>query len=267
LNFKPLNIIIMKNTKPFTNFISRVRAFVPSAFCFLLSASCLLPLRTFAQFSGGTGTETNPYIINNVEQLAKLATYVNAGNTNYNDKCYKLGNDIDLAAYQSGAGWTPIGIEYDFRGSFDGNGKKITALYINNPNLECTGLFGYAYRATLTNVTVENVNINGGGNVDLFTANSSVGAIVGYAYHCNITNCYSSGEICGKESVGGIVGFFTGQISHCHSTCKITGIEDHWLSVGGVVGKLYNSYATHCDAPGALNIFGEVADQSVMVEN
>jgi len=265
----------MKNTKTFKKIYSTLRPFVLSSFLLL----CFSPFFAFAQFGGGSGTENDPYMITNAKQLAQLATYVNAGDTHYNDKHYKLNNDISLLDYRIGTGWTPIGNEYAFRGSFDGNDKIVSALYIHNPNLECTGLFGYTYGATLKNVVLENVSINGGSNVDLYTGNSAVGALVGYAYQCKITNCYASGEICGKESIGGIVGFFTGEINNCHSVCNITGIEENWLSVGGVVGKLYyNTHADRCYSTGIISVsgqthnsvggvIGEVVDHSVLVEN
>ena len=60
-------------------------------------------------FSDGSGTENDPYIIYTAEELAQLATFVNEGNTQYNDKHYKLGKWIDLSNYQSGTGWIPIG--------------------------------------------------------------------------------------------------------------------------------------------------------------
>jgi len=54
-----------------------------------------------AQFSGGNGTENNPYLITTAAQLAQLATYVNAGNEAFNSCHYKLGTNIDLSNYQS----------------------------------------------------------------------------------------------------------------------------------------------------------------------
>jgi len=89
-----------------------------------------------AQFSGENGTENNPYIITTAAELAQLATYVNAANEAFNSCHYKLGDNIDLSSYQSGQGWTTIGIEENncFSGVFDGNNKIITGLKINAPS-------------------------------------------------------------------------------------------------------------------------------------
>lgn len=59
---------------------------------------------------------------------------------------YKLMADIDMAAFleeidMEGEGWEPIGTEANpFTGSFDGNGKTITGLYINRPQMNYVGL-------------------------------------------------------------------------------------------------------------------------------
>ena len=51
------------------------------------------------EFSDGDGSETNPYLITTTEQLEKLAKYVNEGHTIYNNKHYKLDNDIDISDF------------------------------------------------------------------------------------------------------------------------------------------------------------------------
>jgi len=56
-------------------------------------------------FSGGSGTAGDPYIITTASQLDAMR--------NYSDDVYyfKLGADIDLdvAPYNTGEGWVPIG--------------------------------------------------------------------------------------------------------------------------------------------------------------
>jgi flagellin-like hook-associated protein FlgL len=83
--------------------------------------------------------------IGNAETLAKLAELVNSGTT-CSGKTILLTEDIDLSAYQDGAGWTPIGntdtSSKNFAGTFDGQGHKITNLKINNPTTDYQGLFG-----------------------------------------------------------------------------------------------------------------------------
>ena len=66
-----------------------------------------------ATFSGGSGTELDPYIINNPDDLIKLSELVNNGTKRTTDEkmysalYYKLGKDIDM----SGKEFIPIGKE------------------------------------------------------------------------------------------------------------------------------------------------------------
>ena len=93
------------------------------------------PFFATAQFTGGTGAENDPYIISTPAQLAQLATFVNENNAIYNNKHYKLDNDIDLSEYSS---WMPIGSNsnYAFKGTFNGDNHIITGLKINSTSLQ-----------------------------------------------------------------------------------------------------------------------------------
>ena len=194
-----------------------------AAIIMLCAIFITIPLNTQAQFSGGNGTESNPYIITTAEELAQLATYVNMGIEIYDTygKYFKLGNDIDLSAYQTGTGWIPIGISgihNEFRGNFDGGNHKITNLYGER------SLFGWFGYGTIKNLGVEGVNITGSG---------TCGGIVGYASSGSVSNCYTTGSIVGGY-VGGIVGWATQpcSISNCYTTVSIIGSSYG----GGIVG-------------------------------
>jgi hypothetical protein len=125
-------------------------------FSIVLTLLLAFNMTGFAQFSGGTGTPEDPYIISTVADLTQLATYVNNENTTYNNKHYPLANDIDI----SGMDWTPIG--YDsykpFKGVFDGNNKKISGLTMNSA-LTHVGLFGNISSATVKDLGVTEINI------------------------------------------------------------------------------------------------------------
>ena len=205
-------------------------------------------------FCGGNGTSGNPYLICTADELAQLATLVNAGNWNYHDKHYKLNNDIDLSAYgetwNDGKGWIPIGTwlssnSYTFQGVFDGNGKVITGLYINNTTQNFVGLFARAYEGTIMNLGVENVNITGG---------ERTGGLVGSANYSNISNCYTTGSVSGTTGVGGFVGYAggsqaTSSIFNCYSTCNVTGGD----ITGGFVGDQQQVVLSYCYATGNVN--------------
>ena len=73
----------------------------------------------------------NPILIESAEQLAYLAKEINEGTKENNisrGKYYRLEKNIDL----TGKYWTAIGIGgQEFQGSFDGNGKVIQGLTVD----------------------------------------------------------------------------------------------------------------------------------------
>ncbi|KAF5065726.1 S-layer homology domain protein [anaerobic digester metagenome] len=161
---------------------------------------------TTAPYFLGDGTETAPYQISTAAQLAKLAELVNAGDTNYNDKYYKLTADLDLSAYgegwNSGKGWIPIGCTGStiFKGTFDGDSHKITGLYINRIE-DYIGLFGNIV-GTVQNLGLEDESISGTGNY--------VGGVAGYVFNGSVTNCAAlNPSVSGTDtgSVGRVAGY------------------------------------------------------------
>ena len=226
--------------------------------CVAIVSFQLFNSSSFAQFSGGNGTVNNPYIITTAAELAQLATYVNAGDTAYNNKQYKLANNINLSAYgagfNNGKGWTPIG-QYDviymvnnrpFKGIFNGDSNTITGLYINDSSLFCAGLFGSTKGASIHSLTLDSVNIKAG---------AYVGSIVGFDSASAILSCSSSGTIKAGGYVGGLLGycpisFAFAALLDCHSSCNITGLN----YVGGLAGAVGNLYKiTNCYSTGNIS--------------
>jgi len=203
-------------------------------------------------FCGGNGTLANPYQICNAEQLAFLASYVNAGNgDNTVGKYYILADDIDLDGYAAGTGWKPIGDNstYNnrtrFQGYFNGNGKVIQNLIINRPTENYIGLFGYTSGTIIQNLGIKNCNIEG---------NSIVGSLVGYnTTNSQINSCYATGIVSGNEDyVGGLIGYNYNNsiISNCYASCNVSGN----YFVGGLIGyNVTNSIISNCYAIGSVS--------------
>ena len=154
-----------------------------------------------AQFSGkGSGTEKDPYQVTNAEQLYDMRNDLGA--------YYKLMNDIDLGAWiqddNPNQGWSPVGNENSpFTGGFDGNNKVVKGLYINRPNMDFQGLFGFGQGAKINNVCLVNPVITGKKNVG---AVMGAIAIPNGTYSDLTNNVTIGGTISGIENVGGIVG-------------------------------------------------------------
>ena len=142
----------------------------------------------------GDGTEASPFQIFSAKQLAEVAK--NVSSTTYNTAHYRLMNDIDLSAYQTGAGWAPIGTSTNsFKGVFDGNGKTISGLSINSTDA-IAGLFGVMEGATSK---IQNLRVIG----NVTASHDHAGGIVGNAKSGNIDNCCFSGSVTNKKpSVG-----------------------------------------------------------------
>ena len=162
--------------------------------------------------------------------------------------------------------WTPIGTESQpYTGTFDGNGKTITGLKIDQSGTDNVGLIGrLGSGGKVQDVTLTEVNVTGGtyvggiagqtdGTVENCSVNGTVtgqnqtGGIVGRNFS-TISGCSAEGTVTGNTNVGGISGlcvpnYDTGTgsligstIEGCHSTAAVSGIS----SVGGVVGNLGN---------------------------
>ena len=233
-------------------------------------------LNDTSPFSGGDGLSADTaYQITTPAQLAKLAELVNAGNASYNAAHYKLMNDLDLSAYgkdyDDGKGWTPIGNTYTqpFKGIFDGNGKTITELYINQSGQSHVGLFGSISRGTAKNLALQNVSIKGrqsvggvtgsvyeGGMVQgcfvsgIMSGADYIGGVVGHVHASTVQNCYSAVSLTSTSSngSGGVIGRINfGTVKNCYSIGSVDGVDGNG-GIGGVVGVVYASTVQNCAA-------------------
>ena len=205
--------------------------------------------QTASQPSEGDGKTGNPYIITKAEELAWFRDQVNSGN---NFICAKISDDVEVidmstvchAADESQnleeLSWKPIGKNdygYQYRGTFDGNRKTITNLYIN-ASQNNVGLFGYTMEGTIKNLTFEYANVT---NTKTYT-----GILVGYANNSNLQNIKISNtcQIKGGKETGGIAGDFDGNAYNCVNYATVQGN----YRVGGLFGycSVENSSITTC---------------------
>lgn len=205
------------------------------------------------EFAGGMGTIENPYLVETAEQLNKVR--------NYPDKHFKQIADIDLGAWldsrkdisrypsdedsNSNAGWLPIA---DFRGTYNGDYKKINNVFINRPDDNYVGLFSNSKDGELRNIIIK-IADNG------IIGNDYVGSLAGYAdsiSHCccdgkveghqfvgclagqvaSIQCCYAIGSLTANGIAGGLIGWANSSISNC-TAYVIVSVGSH---AGGIVG-------------------------------
>lgn len=228
-------------------------------------------------FDGGSGTKADPYQIATAEQLALLAADVNsgAGSKTHTKEYFKLMDNIDLSAHV----WTPLGYETyasgggdakAFQGYFDGNGKKITGLYVDERTgnswgkNRSAGLFGViasigSEEPIIQNLTVENGTVfagDGNANSDeWYGAGLLIGRINpmhGTDYSV-IKNCTVSGTVYSTRNAGGLVGDsnYT-HFENCSANVKVSGNQ----RAGGFVGNAFKSEFTDCIAKGNVTSEG-----------
>ena len=185
-------------------------------------------LLTFAQFSGsGSGTEDDPYLILNPIQLNQLRNFLNQEGV-----FFKMMADVDLTEFiedeNPSQGWQPIGNSSSaaFKGILDGNGKKISGLWINRSNLDYVGLFGYMIGATVKDLTIV---------ANTLVGNDYVGGLSGFCENLNLSNISFSGKIQGGSNVGGIIGE-SEKNSTLLNIIVTTEINASGSNVGGVIG-------------------------------
>ena len=162
------------------------------------------------------GSESNPYVIANIDQLKAFADAVNKGNS-YAGKYVVLGANLDLSEI---AVWAPIGNSDHgktnaFAGTFDGKGYTVSHVNCGKAgaaaSYEAIGFFG------VVSGTVKNLNVQ----IDKFY------------------NTYSEYNI----AMGGLVGILESKavIDHCSVTGPDFALSDEGNAakvVGGLVGQM-----------------------------
>ena len=222
-------------------------------------------------FDGGAGTEASPF---------EIANWYHLDNMRYQlDKSFILTEDLDGIGVgyddvieSRPEGWEPVG-QYPnmihsasnegvhasgsdpsdvlFMGTFDGNGKTIQSLLVNNnflmasgyddPSPYSTGLFGTVYRAEIRDLTLLDAYVSGTDYVGALAGYSRESTISGIT--CENSPSYRSVEasgrmlgVYGQDSVGGIVGRNDlSIIEDCKNSTYVNG-RDY---VGGITGTNY----------------------------
>lgn len=188
-------------------------------------------------YAQGSGSETDPYIISNDLELAKLAYDVNKG-TATAGKYFKLSNDINLDK----ALWIPIGStnyeEKYFNGKFDGDGYSIDNMRIlwtdTNNGWSTWGLFS-AIKGTadneanfcrITNLVMDHALIEKEPNTNQTEKSGNVAVLVGEV----LTTGYSE--------VSNII------VRNSVITDNNESYKRKQFRVGGIIGNLEDNHIT-----------------------
>ena len=209
-------------------------------------------VNTSATYSGGDGTQANPYIIGSATDFAQFAK--NTTSKNYNDTYFKLDVDINL----NNKPWTPTG---SFAGAFDGQHHKITGLKVSIAD-SYVGLFSQIDARSCLNASLSNLHVSGDVENTKISEYDCAGGICGDNATGVIANCSFSGSVRGVGNAGGIAGECNGKITSCKSTASVFG-----KYAGGIAGKnssgkcriygCYNEGTIETDGGNAGGIYGK----------
>ena len=234
------------------------------------------------QPSKGDGEVDNPYIITKAEELAWFRDQVNRGN---NFICAKISDDVEVIDMSTVChaedksqnliekSWEPIGKNdygYQYYGTFDGNGKTITNLYIN-ASQNNVGLFGYTSEGTIKNLTFEYANVtntgvftgilvgyaNGYGNASnlrnikisntcQIKGGKETGGIAGDLSYANAYNCVNYATVQGNNRVGGLFGYCSVENSSITTCANYGNVTATSTDAGGLVGCFISGTILDC---------------------
>ena len=248
--------------------------------------------------ANGNGDVDTPYIITKAEELAWFRNQVNGGK---NKICAKIADNVevidlkdfchaeDVSQNLKELSWVPIGTaNKPYKGTFDGNNKTITNLYIKTAHND-VGFFCMIMGATIQdlifdNAKVENVSttytkalctgiLAGGSDAGTnppshikgikTTKNCTVigqndtGGIVGNACNINIENCENRSSVKGESYVGGIAGnYYYKNIKRCTNYGTVETVKNNSQRTGGIIGYADGTSIEDCANYGKLTSKG-----------
>ena len=212
---------------------------------------------TMPAYSGGSGTQNDPYLLANKQDILALHDFLvdnedptldradNCGLGAYHGYYFKLTDDIDM----SGVEWTP----FNFNGVLDGAGHTISNMQMNQNMFDSAdpdkgeyksqqyeaGFFGQLVHAHIRNLYFENCAATISDNLDPATQRDIyVGIVAGTAIASGFEN-----------------------ISVVNCTVTQNGKTDNFGYAGGLVAAADSCYFNGCSFQnGQINVGGNAAD-------
>ena len=195
-----------------------------------------------------SGTMVNYVYICTPNELAWVAYQYSLQDYVSQDNIFVLERDIDLSDHI----WTPIGsADLPFDDIFDGKDHVISGLRVDSPDQDNQGLFG----STTDGTVIRNVGVTGD-----VVGKDYVGGIVGGSQGVliphGIVNCYFIGNVVGNYDVGGIIGNASHSVvMNCYTSGTVIGDDN----VGGIAGvAVFISYSYNFSAVYGTNITGGI---------
>jgi hypothetical protein len=215
----------------------------------------------------------NDYLICNSDQLESIGIDGTALSANF-----ELAQDI---VYPAGP-HTPIGSAgAPFTGNFEGGDHSISGFTTANSALSHVGFFSHTDGANIQNLHLINAQVYGSdyvgilighaengsniynvraeGTVTGVSSSGSIGGLIGSLGDpgTSLDSCSSSADITldANGRGGSLVGIveFSASVSNCNASGSVTGAGNANRSLGGLIGRLDDSFVSYTYSTGAVN--------------
>ncbi|MCH8487741.1 MAG: T9SS type A sorting domain-containing protein, partial [Candidatus Cyclonatronum sp.] len=237
-----------------------------------------------ALFAGGNGTAESPFEIENWFHLDNVRLSLsshflltqNLGPETEGYTALVMDADGDLA--NDGKGWEPLTgacinfdenydggfcFEYEyFSGSFDGNGKGISGLFINRPDDIDVGLFSRIRGGHIKNVGLFNAMVTGIQFTGILVGRvGPAGSPFSGDYSpALIEAVFVNGSVTGTADVGGVVGTIGwSDVRQIHADVTV---QAQFGRAGGILGNMTKSHLFDSFSDGSVTANGNSVDAS-----
>lgn len=223
----------------------------------------------------GNGTENDPFLIEHINHLQSLAN-PKIGRQGY---YFKQVDDLDCASISLSA-WFDI----DFKGYYDGNGKKIVAKsqrylfqnvvesYIANLNLEKLSLAKTVTDADIANIQTTSSMIQTATSTTVHSCHSRKSLIEKKAIKCQITACSSHHSLAKDMNACSIEYCQTNESLIKNSVndsqiknCQVSHAGCHDNEVTGICKNIKNSNIENCFISGSMGSLSYARSYGFMV--
>ena len=222
--------------------------------CFLDSIS--FTAEEMPPFDKGSGTLSDPFLLEKRADFDKLSSYVLDGET-FSDVYFKIQPDTSITGQSNGktiemgsSAFTPIGYygtSSTFKGNLDGNGCTIKGLKVDL-SIARAGFIGALSGGSVKNLTIDSTST-------IKSSTSDAAGIVGYMTGGIVENCLNYATVSGGKQNGGVVANVNNDNAIIRN-CKNYGAVSGTALIGGIVGYLQNGTIQTCSNSGKVTATG-----------
>ncbi len=222
--------------------------------CFLDSIS--FTAEEMPPFDKGSGTLSDPFLLEKRADFDKLSSYVLDGET-FSDVYFKIQPDTSVTGQSNGktiemgsSAFTPIGYygtSSTFKGNLDGNGCTIKGLKVDL-SIARAGFIGALSGGSVKNLTIDSTST-------IKSSASDAAGIVGYMTGGIVENCVNYATVSGGKQNGGVVANVNNDNAIIRN-CKNYGAVSGTVLIGGIVGYLQKGTIQTCSNSGKTTATG-----------